>query len=137
MLLRAKHGDPEDSTGVASDWLWAELWTDDISASIQFCEKILGYKSVAVKGTTGKTYHVMGRDQKPRASVIKSPFDDVSPNWLPYVKVQDVDAVAMAVIKHGGKVLVPPERDDLSYHVAIVADPTGGVFAIQEKEAQQ
>jgi predicted enzyme related to lactoylglutathione lyase len=137
MLLRASNGDPEDSTGDPSNWLWAELWTDDIAASTKFYEKVIGYKSVAVKGTTGKTYHVMGRDQKPRVSVIKSPFDDVSPNWLPYVKVKDVDAVAIDVIKHGGKVLVPPERDDLNYHVAIVADPTGGVFAIQEQEEQQ
>ena len=134
MLLRANNGDPEDSTGDASDWLWAELWTDDIDASAKFYEKVIGYKSVAVKGITGNTYHVMGRDQKPRVSMIKSPFDDVSPNWLPYVKVKDVDAVAMNVIKHGGKVLVPPERDDLNYHVAIVADPTGGIFAIQEQE---
>jgi len=137
MLLRANDGDPEENTGDESDWLWAELWTDDTVASTHFYEQVLGYRSVAVKGLSGSTYQIMGRDQRPRPSVIKSPFEDVSPNWLPYVKVDDVDAVAIDVIEHGGKVLVPPERDDLDYPVAIVSDPTGGVFAIQEKEKQQ
>lgn len=136
MLLRATGGDPEENEG-EHDWLWTELWTDDTAVSTRFYEQVIGYRTVQVKGTAGNTYRVMGRDQKPRATVIKTPFDDVSPNWLPYVKVADVDAVAMSVIQHGGKVLVPPQRDGLDYHVAIVADPTGGVFAIQEKEEQQ
>lgn len=137
MFLRATGGDPQDNSGDDSDWLWAEMWTDDTAASTRFYEEVLGYRSVAIKGTTGKEYQVMGRDQKPRASVVESPFPEISPNWLPYVKVDDVDMVAMDVIKHGGSVLVPPQRDDLDYHVAIVADPTGGVFAIQEMGGEQ
>jgi predicted enzyme related to lactoylglutathione lyase len=136
MMLRAEGGDPEDSVD-ENDWLWTELWTDDTAASTRFYEQVLKYRTVAVKGTTGNTHLVMGRDQKPRATVIETPLEDVSPNWLSYIKVDDVDAVAMNVIKHGGKVLLPPERDDLNYHVAIIEDPTGGVFAIQEKEEQQ
>lgn len=136
MFLRATGGDPPDNSG-DGDWLWAELWTDDTAASTRFYEDVLNYRSVAVKGTTGRQYQVMGRDQRPRAAVVESPFAEVSPNWLPYVQVDDVDMVAMDVIKHGGSVLVPPQRDDLDYHVAIVSDPTGGVFAIQEMEGQQ
>jgi hypothetical protein len=135
MLLRASGGDPQ-SGGSVNGWLWAELWTDDVDAALRFYEKVAGYRSVTVKDGSGGVYQVMGRDQTPHASVIKTPLPDVEPIWLPYLRVENVDATAKEILKAGGSVIVPPQKDGLNDDVAIVADPTGGVFALQQKEAE-
>ena len=92
--------------------------------------------AVTVKDDSGCVFQVMGRDQQPHASVVKSPLADVQPNWLPYLLVDNVDATARRVLNAGGAVLLPPQKDGFILDVAIVADPTGGVFALQQKEAK-
>ena len=49
--------------------------------------------------------------------------------------VADVIATVKAVEKAGGEVLLAPQKDGFNDDVAIIADPTGGVFALQQKEA--
>jgi predicted enzyme related to lactoylglutathione lyase len=132
MLLRAQGGDPEESVSVSNSWAWVELWTDDVTASVQFYEQVLGYRSLIVKGSTGSPVYILGRDQQPRASILASPFKDVETNWLPYLLVDDVKATIHKVAQNGGTILLPPQQDGLNHDVAIVSDPTGGVFALQE-----
>jgi uncharacterized protein len=56
----------------------------------------------------------------------------VQPNWLPYVLVNDPEALATRVVGLGGRVIVPvaPERRNSS--LAVVADPSGAAFALQK-----
>ncbi len=136
MLLRADGGDP-DVVSAANRWLWAELWTDDVAAATRFYETVFGYRSASVNDGTGGAYMVLGRDRSPYASVVRIPLPDVEPNWLSYMLVEDVDATARSVLRAGGSVLLPPQKDELNQDVAIVADPTGGVFALQQKEADK
>lgn len=133
MLLRATGGDPQRSEMV-NDWYWSELWTDDPDAATAFYEGVVDYRTVPVKDADGSTFKVMGRDQQPYASVLKTPLPDVEPNWLNYLLVDDVDDSARRILKAGGAVLIPPLKDGFNADVAIVADPTGGVFALQQKE---
>jgi predicted enzyme related to lactoylglutathione lyase len=134
MLLRASSGDPQRSEA-SGQWLWAELWSDDVGASKEFYGRVVGYGTVAVKDTEGQTYMVMGRDQQPHATLVEPPLPDVDPTWLGYLAVDDVNATVQAVEKAGGEVLLAPQKDGFNEDVAIVADPTGGVFALQQKEA--
>ena len=133
VFLRANGGDPERSE-VNGRWLWAELWTDDVEKATDFYEEVIGYKTVAVRDTGGSVFQVMGRNNNPHVSVVLAPLPDVEPTWLPYLQVADVDATARAILKAGGAVLLPPQKDGFNADVAIVADPTGGVFALQQKE---
>ncbi len=135
MLLRANGGDPEP-VEETNRWFWRELWTDDVPAATAFYEAVLGYRTVAVKDSDGSTYQVMGRDQRPYASVVETPLPGVEPAWLAYLLVDDVDATARRVLGAGGAVLVPPQKDGFNEDIAIVADPTGGVFALQQREAK-
>lgn len=132
MLLRASTGDPAYRERV-NDWYWNELWTDDTTAASGFYEKVVGYRTVSVRDAVGNQHEVMGRDQRPHASLVVSPLPDVEPNWLAYVLVEDVDATARAALKAGGAVLLPPQKDGFNEDVAIIADPTGGVLALQQK----
>lgn len=133
MLLRAEGGDPVRGDA-SNQWLWTELWTDDTAKSTKFYEQLLGYRTLALKDAEGQTFLVMGRDQQPHASVVETPLPDVDPTWLAYLRVDDVSATTDAVVKAGGEVLLAPQKDGFNDDIAIVADPTGGVFALQQKE---
>jgi predicted enzyme related to lactoylglutathione lyase len=132
MLLKASGGDPEDETAVDNAWLWAELWTDDPAKAVGFYHSVIGYKSVSVKDSTGDEILVLGRDQKARATVVKLPWEEVESNWLPYMRVASVLETTKSVLEHGGEVVIAPMIDDDGSRVAVVADNTGGVFAIKQ-----
>lgn len=134
MVLRTETGDPQRAA-VAGRWVWDELWTNDVDAAVTFYQTVFDYRSVAFTDGAGGVHRVMGRDRTPLAGVVKLPLPEVEPTWLAYLEVGDVDASARQVLKAGGAVLVPPGRGGLNEDIAIVADPTGGVFALQQKEA--
>jgi predicted enzyme related to lactoylglutathione lyase len=56
----------------------------------------------------------------------------VKPNWLPYILVNDPPALAAKVAGLGGRVLLEPSAERRNHTLAIVADPTGGVVALQK-----
>lgn len=135
MLLHAEGGDPE-RLEAPNQWLWAELWTDNMSTATGFYEAVAGYRTVAVKDPEGQQFMVMGRDQQAHASVVKTPLPDVDPTWLTYLRIDDVIATCNAILKAGGSIVVAPQKDGFNDDIAIVADPTGGVFALQQKETK-
>jgi len=63
---------------------------------------------------------------------VKIPWDDVKPNWLPYIAVEDVMAIVAKAEELGGKILVEPDKTIREGRVAIIADPSGAVFAVQQ-----
>jgi predicted enzyme related to lactoylglutathione lyase len=132
MVLQAAGGDPPDEPAQFNEWLWPELWTDQPAAAIEFYEAVLGYRSVAVREKDGSELTVLGRDGMARATLVKSPWPEVKPNWLLYLAVEDIGETVQNIERNGGEVLVPATLSS-DGDVAIVADPTGGVFALQER----
>ena len=137
MFLQASGGDPVDEEPTSNNWLWAELWTDDPARAARFYKTVVGYKSKTVREADGSDVMVLGREGIARASVVKTPWEDVEPNWLPYLLVDDISKALKSVEKHGGSVVLYAANDPNNADVAIVADPTGGVFAIQQKENRE
>ena len=79
----------------------------------------------------GETYRQLKLADRIRAGIVPIPWKDVKPNWLPYVAVLDISATVAHAKDLGGKVLLEPDdtiRDD---SVAVIADPSGAVLAIQ------
>jgi predicted enzyme related to lactoylglutathione lyase len=136
MFLRASGGDPGDDTPAANEWLWAELWTDDPTDASAFYETVVGYRTVEAREKDGGELLVMGRDGVARATVVRLPWPEVKPNWLIYLLVDDLEATLELVRRNGGEVLVHPSAAG-DGNVAIVADPTGGAFALQQREVRR
>ena len=65
-------------------------------------------------------------------SLLELPFEDVLPNWLPYVLVDDPSAVAARVDELGGRVLLGPHEELRGGSVAIITDPSGAALTIQK-----
>lgn len=135
MLLRATGGDPANETLRLNEWGWAELWTDDPEAAVRFYEAIVGYSSLRAPDADGGERILLGTDGKARATVVPLPWDDVEPNWIPYIPVASASATLQRITDAGGAVLVKSGGNQDAISVAIVMDPTGGVFAIQQMES--
>ena len=85
------------------------------------------------KTESGASYAVL-KHGRARAGVFRVPDDqkDVPPNWLPYVLVADPAGLAARVAGLGGRVLLAPRPDLRKGSLAVVADPTGAVVALQK-----
>jgi predicted enzyme related to lactoylglutathione lyase len=132
MLLRATGGDPIDDPIRVDEWAWAELWTDDLVEAESFYKSLAGYDSLHFPDESGGERLLLGSDGEVRATIVSLPWDDVEPNWIPYIPVTNVADTLKRINDAGGALLLKSDDTDGSAAVAIVVDPTGGVFAIQQ-----
>ena len=101
-LVRASGGDPPDQVPLPGGWLWTELWTRDLAAALSFYESLAGYTHETTDVISGDEYHLLKRDDRARAGVRQLRWEDVRPNWLPYVLVDDPATVVARVDGLGG-----------------------------------
>lgn len=132
VLIRASGGDPPDAGTGSGEWLWVDLFTRDAQAANDFYGALAGYAAQTVKTGGDHSYNLLTRNGHAFAGVVELRWEEVEPNWLPYVKVDDLDETIRRATKLGGILILRHEN------VAVIADPSGGVFGIQmvkEKEA--
>ena len=131
-LLSSTHGDPVD-TGIRENlWMGSELWTTNLNSALGFYGKIAGYEHRRVGIGTESDYLLLVKDSKPLAGVVTITWENIKPDWLPYIAVSDVVAMTKRAEKLGGRILVSPDTKMPNGRVAILADPSGAIFAIQE-----
>jgi len=128
-IVNSSTGDPDDVEVEYNNWFWNELWTDDLNNSVEFYKSLFNYTMEEYKTRSDNDYVILRTKEKRRAGVLKIPYDDVKPNWLPYVAVKDVKEVENKVKELGGEILVASE-DIIGNDAAILADPSGAVFTI-------
>ena len=128
-ILTASKGDPPDHPFVPNCWIGSELWTHDVKGALKFYGNMAGYRPETRKAGADSSYLLLFREGQPRGGMVKIPWKDVKPNWVPYIGVRNIEAIVLKAEKLGGKVLVglDPDRED---DVAILADPSGAVFGV-------
>lgn len=131
-IVTTLEGDPPDRDYVENIWISSELWTTDLDSALRFYGSLVGYEQQLVNVGMDTAYHLLVKDGTPRAGMVKIPWDDVKPNWIPYIAVADAEAMAENAVRAGGKLLVEPDPNVREGRLAIIADPSGAVFAIQE-----
>lgn len=123
-----------DGAGIVNEHgalTWNELATNDTAAAAEFYSRVLplttgptdllgaeGYTTIRVDGR--EVGGMMSLDQHPAGT---------PPHWLTYFHADDVDAIAAAAGKAGGKVIAPP-FDMPAGRMSVLSDPQGGVFAV-------
>jgi len=130
-FVKSSSGDPKDSDPIYNEWLWTELWTNDIDKSINFYSELFGYTHKKFNTKAENKYHVFEKEGRPRAGVLKIPFEDVNPHWMPYIAVKDPSEIVKKVEELGGTVYLGTEGVS-GNNAAIIADPSGAVFTVQK-----
>lgn len=132
-LLRSRIGDPADGiAGPTSGVVWNELLAADDARAAEFYRALAGFEPVNLARRGGE-YTMLRVGDVERAGILQRPDDRVTPQWLTHFAVADVAAAARRAADLGGEVLLPPAPDLREGTLAVVADPTGAVFALRER----
>ena len=130
-LLRSRIGDPVDSAEPALHrFMWTEHLSRDPQASAAFYASLAGFE-VRKMDLGGRPYWVLVQGRE-RAGLLRNPIAVDRPIWLPYVRVADPAASSARAAQLGGKVLLAPRGDVRNGTMALIADPTGAVLALQK-----
>ena len=130
-FLRTSFGDPADTAQPSlSQFLWTEYLARDPQGAVSFYRMLLGYEAVETN-EGGKPYFVLKRGRG-RAGVLQNPVKNAEPMWLSYVMVADPASAAVKAAQLGGRVLLAPRKDVRNGSLALIADPSGAVLALQK-----
>ena len=111
-------------------FVWRELMTTDVEASLRFYSEVFGWKTETMKMPDGMDYTMAKAGDTPAGGIMKLPMPGVPAHWSSSVSVDDVDAVASRVTAAGGKVIVPPMDAGGMGRYAGFQDPQGAYFSL-------
>jgi predicted enzyme related to lactoylglutathione lyase len=129
-FVKTNGGDPPDRDAAFGDWLWTELWTYEVDRALAFYGQLADYthETAGEKGD----YTILEANGAPRAGILELSNKKIRPHWVPYVRVENAQAIADRVDALGGAVVMAPRDDIRNGTVAVIADPSGAVMAVQE-----
>lgn len=131
-------GDPpgHDGASAMGEVSWHELATTDWEAAWAFYSDLFDWqKADAMDMGEMGTYQMFGRGAHPLGGLFNKPPQIPVPNWLPYVRVPDLDASLERVRAGGGQVLNGPMEVAGGDRIAQCMDPQGAAFALHESSA--
>ena len=131
LLLHTTGGDPEDKEPAIGSWLWHELWSNDIEASLGFYQKLAGYDYAGEK----TDYLILLKDEQWRAGIRYVSNPERGMRWVPVVRVTDTEDTAERIKELGGEVLVGPRPTPSGGSVALLSDPSKALLIIQRLSA--
>lgn len=116
----------------AGRFIWYELGTTDRAGAEKFYTQVIGWKTQPFPGPMPYTLWVAGAKQVGGLMDLPEQARQMGapPNWLGYVAVEDADATVARAKELGGSVFVPPTDIPNVGRFAVLADPTGAVFAL-------
>jgi predicted enzyme related to lactoylglutathione lyase len=117
------------------DWFWHELTTPDPDGAAAFYKAILGWDVEAQEVGPGMTYHLWRHKAQNHGGMMRMEgpaFEGVTPQWMIYMAVDDIDAAKAAIEQAGGKIHMGPHEAPGVGRFVIAADPQGAAFAVMQ-----
>lgn len=109
---------------------WTELMSTNLDADLAWLRATLGVTTQEMPIDGGGTYYILNGESGPFGGAMQSMHAEAPAHWLTWVEVDDADAALERVKRHGGAAMTPVmDMKDIG-RMAVVADPTGGVFGV-------
>ena len=127
----------ETSKSIPGRWIWAELFTSDVTRAQKFYGSVFGWQ-FETRGTSEKPYILIRNEGRPVAGMVRHPAADgdvLQSRWVGLLSVADVDATTNGIRKAGGTVLLDPLTLRGRGKVALVADREGARFGVLASES--
>ena len=129
VILHSSSGDPVPAEAHIGDWFWDELWTTDVEAALSFYQSLDGYAAQRVSAEGNEPYWVLiDADENDSGGITKVPFEKLASQWVPALKVAKLEELVQRVAQLGGEVIINPDHPLSDGGVALIKDPTGGIF---------
>ncbi len=110
---------------------WTDLSTPNIADATHFYRDLFGWSITTLKTPMGDYYVGNADDFEAAGMMGQDPDSQATPAcWTTFVYVEDIDATVTRITGAGGSILTPPFEIPGGAKVAVVADPTGAMFAV-------
>jgi hypothetical protein len=131
-LVETRDGDPAERDPAQNQWLWDELWTDNVDGAAAFLKQVAGL-DLEERSPSGSEYRyrLLTAGNTPRAGVLPMPVEGERPVWVNYIRVEDPAGIAARVAGLGGKVLIGARKRAVGGSAAFIAGPSGAGVALQ------
>jgi len=130
-LWKSAEEDQADADVPVSGFVWNELWTSDVAMALAFYSKLVGYTHEAMDMGAQGTYHVLSTPgNKGRGGVMLSPDPKTPAQWVPYVRVADVDATLANAKRLGAQVCMEGTDIPEVGRIGMMVDPQGAMIAV-------
>lgn len=114
-------------------FVWYELMTTDIETAKAFYTNVVGWSARKIS-MPGSAYSLFTVGDAPVTGVMNLPEQatrmGVTPHWIGYVAVDDVDVAVERIRQLGGAVHVPPTDIPNISRFSVVADPQMATLAL-------
>ena len=114
-------------------FLWNELATTDPDKAAAFYGAVLGWTFNAMDMGPNGTYTIIKSGDTDAGGMLKMDgpqFEGMSPHWMSYIAVDDVDAAVGKVEAAGGQVAAQPFDIPTVGRIAVIVDPTGAAISL-------
>jgi uncharacterized protein len=129
-----KPAEPPAPTYLAGKWVWFELSASDVEKAKAFYGELLGW-TIEEKEMGGQKYSSITNAGKEIGLVQALPADakqkKLSPGWMGYVSVPDVDAAVASATTAGATVVMPAmDMPSIGRFAVLSAPATGAPFGV-------
>jgi predicted enzyme related to lactoylglutathione lyase/uncharacterized protein YndB with AHSA1/START domain len=107
---------------------WNELLAGDAGAATKFYTSVFGWE--ATDFGHGMNYTVLKKDGQLVAGLMQRPKEQIPPQWLAYVAVENIDQTIQKISELGGQVMMPPFEVPTIGRVTVFKDPQGASLAL-------
>jgi uncharacterized protein len=109
---------------------WTDLATTDVDAAKAFYSDLFGWSTEDNPLPGGGSYTMASIDGRSVAGLSAVQQEGQPPAWNAYVTVENADASAAKAAELGGTVVAQPFDVMEAGRMAVIADPTGGIFCV-------
>jgi uncharacterized protein len=126
-------GPPPGTPPVQGGFSWHELATTDVAAALRFYGQLFGWTKGPGHdmGAVG-IYQLFEHGGTQAGGICNVQGPSTAPSWLSYVHVADSGRAVAAAKAGGGRLLHGPMEVPGGSWIAMMMDPQGGAFAVQE-----
>ncbi len=114
-------------------FLWQDLTIEHAKDIKKFYESVVGWEFSEQSMGNYVDYNVQDADDNIIAGIChaKGVNKNIPPQWLLYVKVENVEQSAKSCVNLGGKIIEGPRKMGKN-NFAVIQDPAGAIIAIIE-----
>ena len=135
-VMNSSSGDPREVMPRVGQFVWADLLAMQPVTQTRFYQGIANYTVDPNPSAGTKIDFFLKTNNIPRAGVLEIPDDDILPNWLPYVRVNNIVDSVVKTTQLGGTVILEPSVNVYNGKLAVILDPTGAAIGMVEISQQ-
>src|SRR5204863_28208 len=132
-LFTPGSGPPPGPEPLQGGFSWHELATTDVAGAARFYGELFGWRKGRAHdmGAMG-TYQIFEHAGNQAGGMCNVQGPSIPPSWLSYVHVADSNRAVTAAKATGGRLMHGPIEVPGGSWIALMMDPQGGAFAVQE-----